>query len=161
MRDYLYRFFEQAFKRQEVESKVTRELKPLTEHLIKMLKWEDSINNPKHMKNIRRIWTDRILDYVLSSTTKFKKNQLHRIICQEPLRKSQYYIDALRIDYDREFRGSLKSYRTDEEVKELLDQILSKYALNIFEAQSNLRVNVNLESIITEDLQIYIYGLNK
>lgn len=59
--DWMYALFEQAFKRQEAESKITHEMIPLAEHLIKMLKWEDSRNNKKHMKNILRSWEKEYL----------------------------------------------------------------------------------------------------
>lgn len=156
--DWMYALFEQAFKRQEVESKITSEMMPLTEHLIKMLKWEDSVNNKKHMKNINRSWGKNIFRYIMSSTTKFKKDQLRRIICEEPLKRFKGDIHSLRKQYDYKFDGQLKAYRTDEEVKELLETILSEYASKLFLAQSG-NVTADLEDIITEDLQIYIYGL--
>lgn len=157
--DWMYALFEQAFKRQEAESKITHEMIPLAEHLIKMLKWEDSLNNKKHMKNILRGWGKRVFDYTISSSPKFKVDQLHRIICEEPLRKFNNTIYRLKGDYDISSGGSLKPYRSDEEVYELLQQILSEYAFKLFQVQSNSRIIVNLEDIITEDLQIYIYGL--
>lgn len=156
--DWMYALFEQAFKRQEAESKITSEMMPLTEHLIKMLKWEDSVNNKKHMKNINRSWGKNVFRYIMSSTTKFKKDQLRRIICEEPLKRFKGDIHSLRKQYDYKFEGQLKAYRTDEEVKELLETILSEYASKLFLAQSG-NVTADLEDIITEDLQIYIYGL--
>ena len=157
--DLIYNLFEQAFKRQEAESKITREMIPLTEHLIKILKWEDSINNKKHMKNIRRSWGKRVFSYLMSSTTKFRKEQLHRIICEEPLKRFKGDIHSLRKQYDINHGGELKAYRNDEEVKEELEKILSEYASKLFLAQSG-DVTADLEDIITEDLDIYIYGLN-
>ena len=157
--DWMYSLFEQAYKRQEVESKITSEMIPLTEHLIKMLKWEDSINNKKHMKNIRRGREKKIFSFIFSSKTKFKPAMLHRIICEEPLSGFNGMMYSLKKDYDISSGGSLKPYRSDEEVKVLLQEILSEYAYQLYDFQKSKRV-VDLEDIITKDLKIYIHGLN-
>jgi hypothetical protein len=44
--------FEMAFDRKDVESKITSLSEPITEHLIKVLKWEDDINKQKHLRDI-------------------------------------------------------------------------------------------------------------
>ena len=157
--DWIYALFEQSFKRQEAESKITDEMIPLTSRLIKILKWEDSVNNKRHAKAIRS--SERmIFGYVMLSSTKFKKGQLHRIICEEPLKLFANTIHRLRVQYDSEYKGKLKAYRTDEEVEELLEMILSVYAFKLSEAKSNPKIIVDLEDIITKNFKIYIHGLN-
>jgi hypothetical protein len=44
--------FENAYRRQEVESKITNLALPITKHLIKILKWRDPRNYQKHIRDI-------------------------------------------------------------------------------------------------------------
>lgn len=46
--------FEMAFDRKDVESKITSISDPIIEHLVKVLKWDDSINYNKHIGDINR-----------------------------------------------------------------------------------------------------------
>jgi hypothetical protein len=44
--------FEMAFDRKDVEAKITSLSEPITEHLIKVLKWEDDTDKHKHLRDI-------------------------------------------------------------------------------------------------------------
>ena len=44
--------FEMAFDRKDVEAKITSLSEPITEHLIKVLKWQDDTNKNKHLRDI-------------------------------------------------------------------------------------------------------------
>jgi hypothetical protein len=44
--------FEMAFDRKDVEAKITSLSEPITEHLIKVLKWQDDANKQKHLRDI-------------------------------------------------------------------------------------------------------------
>lgn len=66
---------EQAYSKRKAEDLITYSMKPLTEHLIKILKWEDSQNNPKHLRDMKHQWMKEIQSTVLASSIKLK-NQL-------------------------------------------------------------------------------------
>lgn len=61
--------FEQAFRRQEVESQITNLAHPVIEHLIKVLKWDDPINYNKHIGDINE-WMYKIQRYKLKGNKK-------------------------------------------------------------------------------------------
>lgn len=83
--DLIYLICDRYFRKQEAESKLTTDMIILTEHLIRMLKWEDYDGNRKYMKTVVRRGGRRVFNHTVSSLFKFKKTQLHRIICEEPL----------------------------------------------------------------------------
>lgn len=157
--DLIYLICDRYFRKQEAESKLTTDMIILTEHLIRMLKWEDYDGNRKYIKTVVRRGGRRVFNHTVSSLFKFKKTQLHRIICEEPLEKLfWHHLRFLERECDINFEGTFKSYRTDEEVYEILKKILTIYAHEVFQAQYENSV-ADLEDIIN-DLNIYIYGLN-
>ena len=154
----LEKISEQAYKRGKAEELITYEMTPLTEHLIKMLKWEDSINNPKHIRNARQQWIKRIKEILLKSNVKFKKSHLDRIIVQESIDSVNMYLFTLRKDYDIKYGGELKAYRTDEEVEADLFLVLTELSNRLFKLQETKKDTVDLEEIF-EELDVEVYGV--
>ena len=153
----LEKISEQAYSKQKAEDLLTFEMTPLTEHLIKLLKWEDSYNNPKHIRNIKQQWLKRVQGIVVASSIKMKLKQLDRIVVREPLSMFNILIEALNDQYDINYNGTLKAYRTDEEVKYELERVLTELALQL----SNLTKDSKSISIseIFQKLKIEIYGV--
>lgn len=149
---------EQAYKRNKAEEIITSEMGPLTEHLIKVLKWEDSYNNPKHIKDIRLQWLKKIKDILVRSKVKFKKNHLDRIIVHESMDTLDIYLSSLRREYDIEYGGKLKAYRTDDGVELDLLRILTELSNRLFNLQETKKDTADIEDIL-DYLKIYVYGI--
>lgn len=151
------RISEQAYSKQKAEDILTSEMDPLAEHLIKILKWKDSYNNPKHVRDINNQWLKRVQKAVVSSSIKMKLKQLKRIVVDEPMSTFNISISALKDEYDINYNGSLIAYRTDEEVKYELERILIELAIQL----SNLTKDSKSISIsdILQKLKIDIYGV--
>lgn len=151
------RISEQAYSKQKAEDILTSEMDPLTEHLIKILKWKDSYNNPKHVRDINNQWLKRVQKAVVSSSIKMKLKQLKRIVVDESMSTFNISIAALNDEYDINYNGYLIAYRTDEEVKYELERILIELAIQL----SNLTKDSKPISIsgILQKLKIDIYGM--
>lgn len=151
------RISEQAYSKQKAEDILTSEMDPLAEHLIKILKWKDSYNNPKHVRDINNQWLKRVQKAVVSSSIKMKLKQLKRIVVDESMSTFNISISALKDEYDINYNGSLIAYRTDEEVKYELERILIELAIQL----SNLTKDSKSISIsdILQKLKIDIYGV--
>ena len=153
----LVRISEQAYSKQKAEDILTSEMDPLAEHLIKILKWKDSYDNPKHVRDINNQWLKRVQKAVVSSSIKMKLKQLKRIVVDESMSTFNISISALKDEYDINYNGSLIAYRTDEEVKYELERILIELAIQL----SNLTKDSKSISIsdILQKLKIDIYGV--
>lgn len=149
---------EQAYKRNKAEEIITSEMGPLTEHLIKVLKWEDSLNNKKHIKDIRLQWLKKIKDVLVRSKVKFKKNYLDRIIIHESMDTLDMYLSSLKREYDRDYGGKLKAYRTDDGVELELLRILNELSNRLFNLQETKKDTADIEDIL-DYLKIYVYGI--
>ena len=149
---------EQAYKRNKAEEIITSEIGPLTEHLIKILKWEDSLNNKKHIKDIRLQWLKKIKDVLVRSKVKFKKNHLDRIIIHESMDTLDMYLSSLKREYDMDYGGKLKAYRTDDEVELELLRILNELSNRLFNLQETKKDTADIEDIL-DYLKIYVYGI--
>lgn len=151
------RISEQAYSKQKAEDILTSEMDPLAEHLIKILKWKDSYNNPKHVRDINNQWLKRVQKAVVSLSIKMKLKQLKRIVVDESMSTFNISISALKDEYDINYNGSLIAYRTDEEVKYELERILIELAIQL----SNLTKDSKSISIsdILQKLKIDIYGV--
>lgn len=149
---------EQAYKRNKAEEIITSEMGPLTEHLIKVLKWEDSLNNKKHIKDVRLQWLKKIKDVLVRSKVKFKKNHLDRIIIHESMDTLDMYLSSLKREYDMEYGGKLKAYRTDDGVELELLRILNELSNRLFNLQETKKDTAYIEDIL-DYLKIYVYGI--
>lgn len=149
---------EQAYKRNKAEEIITSEMGPLTEHLIKVLKWEDSLNNKKHIKDVRLQWLKKIKDVLVRSKVKFKKNHLDRIIIHESMDTLDMYLSSLKREYDMDYGGKLKAYRTDDGVELELLRILNELSNRLFNLQETKKDTAYIEDIL-DYLKIYVYGI--
>lgn len=149
---------EQAYKWNKAEEIITSEMGPLTEHLIKVLKWEDSLNNKKHIKDIRLQWLKKIKDVLVRSKVKFKKNHLDRIIIHESMDTLDMYLSSLKREYDMDYGGKLKAYRTDDGVELELLRILNELSNRLFNLQETKKDTADIEDIL-DYLKIYVYGI--
>lgn len=152
------RISEQAYSKQKAEDILTSEMDPLAEHLIKVLKWEDSYNNPKHIQDIQLQWLIRIKDVLVRSKVKFKKAHLDRIIIHESMDTLDIYLSSLRREYDTEHGGELKAYRTDDGVELDLLRILTELSNRLFNLQETKKDTADIEDIL-DYLKIYVYGI--
>ena len=151
------RIYEQAFDKKKTENLITNEVTPLSEHIIKLLKWEDSTSNPKHIVDIDQKWLDRIQDVLARSAISMKKDTLQRIIVKETMNIYKKLMNKLTPRYDAKYKGTLKAYRTDEEVKELLEKVLTELSTQLFNSQYSQEW-VTIEPIFKK-LNIRIYGI--
>lgn len=149
---------EQAYKRNKAEEIITSEMNPLTEHLIKILKWEDTYNNSKHIKDIKQKWLKRVKIAILSTKKPFKVDMMNRIILTEPMSKFKFYLSYLKEEYDITQGGELKPYRSDKEVEVVLEMVLTELSKRLLVFQKTGEDSVNLKDIL-EDLNIYVYGI--
>lgn len=146
---------EQAYQKQKAEELITNEVSPLVEHIIKILKWEDSYNNPKHAIDIDQKWSDKIQDVLLKSKIHLKKNIIDRIIIDESIQNFDYYMNKL----DKRYRSAnLNHQRTNKEVKTDLLKVLNELSNRYYRFQTIKR---DIEIIdILNDLGIVCYGVN-
>jgi hypothetical protein len=126
------RLFELARSRRDVESRITSLSDPIIEHLIKLLKWDDSLNYTKHCRDIRK-WMIAIQRLRYSggrkptSTDYFKWMFIDVVYDESTL---EQWIRSLH-EYE-----TLSVIRTDEEVfniiKAMIYQISFDLELNQF-----------------------------
>lgn len=69
--DWIYdsALFEMAFKRKDLEAKITAESYQVLKHLIKILKWKDELNYNKHIGDINS-WLFDIQTYIIKGNRK-------------------------------------------------------------------------------------------
>ena len=112
-----------AYQRKQVETILTHSSTQIIEHLIKVLKWDDPVHNEKHLANL----TD-FVRVALKAVENAKKTPSAREVSfwlyfEKQRSKIQNTIDYL----SREDKyGKLREYRSDEEVKDLLDIIFEE-----------------------------------
>lgn len=137
-------FLEFAYARKEVESKITESGEQILEHLIKVLKWDDKVHNEKHLINLTDFVavTEKIVEYAS------KRPSANMISFWLYFEKRESMVDKYIRRLHRKY-GSLKEYRSDEEVKGALSLIfewLGKYLFEgKFETMKELLFDLHIE----------------
>ena len=149
---------EQAYQKNKAEEIITAEMEPLTEHLIKLLTWEDAYNNPKHLRDIQQKWSKKVKTTSRNSKAKFKEKQLTSILVTEPIDNFDVYYKTLRKNYDSKYKGDLVAYRTEEEVRTLLEKVLLEFKNRVVILLETKVDTADFEDIFA-DLGIYVQGI--
>lgn len=110
----------QAFNRGEYESKITNLAEPIFQHLIKVLKWDDSTNYNKHIRDLNG-WLLPIRD--MKTKFKQKPGDIERWLFAEAF--DQESVD-LRIEVVLEDYHNLPEKMTNQQVYAKLKQIYSE-----------------------------------
>jgi hypothetical protein len=119
--------FENAFKRQEVESRVTDLSHPIIEHLIKILKWKDELNYYKHVGDINgRV--QRIQKMYLKGNKKPTQQDYFQWLFIDGLKDELTLIRWVRALYRYHH---LPVLRSDEEVFNIIKAILYKISFDL------------------------------
>lgn len=123
-------FLEFAYARKEVESKITESGEQILEHLIKVLKWDDPVHNEKHLANLTDFTeiTEKIVEYAS------KRPSASMISFWLYFEKREARLDKYIRRLSRKY-GSLREYRSNEEVKELLSLIFEWLGKYLFEGK--------------------------
>ena len=119
--------FENAFKRQEVESRITDLSHPIIEHLIKILKWKDDRNYQKHIHDINGCMY-KIQSFKLKRNTKPSQQDYYQWMVVDVLQ------DELNVELW--IRGlhrynHLSALQSDEEVFNIIKSILYKVSFDL------------------------------
>lgn len=119
--------YEMAFSRKEVESRITDLSDPVVEHLIKILKWDDKMNYQKHCRDIDT-WIMKIQRLQISGSKRPKQRDYYQWMCLDILQNITNVCRWIRVLYKYH---QLKVIRTDEEVFNQIEIILSKISVDL------------------------------
>lgn len=119
--------FEMAYRRREIESKITSLSSPICKHLIKVLKWQDDINYNKHIGDIN----DWLFDIQRMRIKGNKKPSQHEYF-------TWMYTDVVsdELTVSRMIRGlyqyhELPVVRTDEKVHDIIKGIIYQLSYDL------------------------------
>lgn len=126
---------EMAFERSRAESKITELAIPVLFHIIKILKWEDSINYSKHVEDINT-WLFDIQRILIKPRSRRFKPELYYIFLFEEQIKSIFDI-TLFINRDLRKYKNLKELNSDEIIYEKLIKFYKQLSIDISINQFN------------------------
>jgi hypothetical protein len=117
--------FENAFHRQEVESRITYLTYSVVEHLIKVLKWEDKLNYDTHIRDINS-WMFKIQSFILKGNKRPTQKDYYQWMVNDVVQNE--------LNIELWIRGlhrysHLPVLRTDKEVFDIIKIILYKTSL--------------------------------
>lgn len=113
--------YEMARERAKAEEKVRSFCNPITNHLIKILKWKDPKNYHKHIDDIN-VFISKSYDFRFNKKKKFSKQEYFEFLFEDRINDLE--------DLKRIIRFQLTSYhklpiiRSDEEVYIILKRIM-------------------------------------
>jgi len=119
--------FEMASKRNEVESKITELSDPVTEHLIKLLKWNDPTTYVKHCNDINK-WIYRIQRFKLKGNKRPSQKDYYQWMFEDVASDNRtvgLWIKGMN-DYH-----SLSERMSDDDVFDNIKSILSRVSLDL------------------------------
>lgn len=119
---------EQAFRRNDVESRVTSIGNQVCKHLIKLYKWDDTVNQNHHVMDIST-WLEEIDGLRIKGCNKPKPDVYFKWILQDNIpdvREVTKLVKRMNAKY-----GTLPVVRTDEEVYEIMMQVLLRICNDI------------------------------
>ena len=119
--------FENAFRRQEVECRVTDLSHPIIEHLIKILKWKDDLNYYKHVRDING-WIQKIQKMYLKGNKKPTQQDYYQWLFIDGLKDELTLIRWVRVLHEYQH---LPELRTDEEVFNIIKSLLYKISFDL------------------------------
>lgn len=121
------RLFEMAFRRREVESKITSLSSPICKHLIKILKWHDVLNYNKHVGDIND-WIFDIQRMYIKGNRKPTQNDyfnwMYNDVIRDELTVSRMIV-GLHEYHDRPV------IRTDEKVHDIIKAIMYQISYDL------------------------------
>ena len=121
------RLFENALRRREVESKITDLAYPIFDHLIKIIKWQDSINYSKHCQDIDN-WLSRIQNYYYKGNKKPNQYDYFQWMFHDVIRDQETVSRQIR---NMTRYQSLLEIRTKDEVYQILKSIIYQISYDL------------------------------
>jgi hypothetical protein len=118
---FLQYLYETARSKSKVEEKITSFSRPITNHLIKILKWSDSVNYHKHIDDID-VFMSKTLEYKYYKKKRPSKQEFYELLFEDR-------IDSIK-DIDRIIKFDLKKYhklpeiRTNQQVYYMMKKIM-------------------------------------
>lgn len=119
---------EQAFRRNDVEHKVTATGSQVVKHLIKLYKWNDPINFNHHLNDIST-WLESIDDLRIKGSNKPAPNVYYKWILIDNIpdvREVTKQVKRMNSKY-----GELPVTRSDAEVYEAMSEVLLRICTDI------------------------------
>lgn len=155
--EHLQKLHEFAHPISKEEQIITEESGQFVNHLVKILIWKDKYNNKKHLKNINRQWLNNICVAVVKSSTRFKQNRLSYLLEEEALEGLNGSYKMLYHEYDiNGKRGTLKAYRTYEEMEIEIKRIMKELVFRLVHLRKDDTILIDE---ILDYLNIEIYGV--
>ena len=121
------RLFENALRRREVESKITDLAYPIFDHLIKIIKWQDSINYSKHCQDIDN-WLSRIQNYYYKGNKKPNQYDYFQWMFHDVIRDQETVSRQIR---NMTRYQSLLEIRTNDEVYQIIKSIIYQISYDL------------------------------
>jgi hypothetical protein len=119
--------FEQAFRRRDVETRITSLSLQVVKHLIKILKWRDDINYNKHCRDIDG-WVSDIQDLYIKGDKKPTQADYFQWMFNDVVRDESMIERNIR-SMSRTY--ILPSIRSDDEVFQLIKSILYQLSYDL------------------------------
>jgi hypothetical protein len=119
--------FEQAFRRRELETKITDISYPIIEHLIKVLKWHDEVNYDKHCGDIDG-WFDRIQSWKMKVNRKPDQLEYHQWIFKDIINDRSDIVNRIKRMKDYH---SLPVKMSDDEVFQHISNIMYQISYDL------------------------------
>lgn len=121
------RLFEMAFRRREMESKITNLSSSICKHLIKILKWQDVVNYNKHVGNIND-WIFDIQRMYIKGNRKPTQNDYYNWMYNDVIRDE---LTVIRMIVGLHEYHDLPVIRTDEKVHDIVKAILYQISYDL------------------------------
>jgi hypothetical protein len=119
--------FEMAFDRKDTEARITALSEPITEHLIKVLKWADDINKQKHLGDIDS-WLYKVQRFKLRKNRKPSNHEYFEWLFTDVVQDETTLSRWIKGMYQYH---NLPTLRTDDEVYQIIKAIYYKVSFDL------------------------------
>lgn len=126
--DYYKTFFEMSFHRKDAEGEITALSKPVIEHVVKILTYEDEINYNKHINDINS-WLYDIQNILIKKGRRPKQKDYYMWMFDEKIESLsdiELLINIKLIEYHK-----LKRIRTTREIYDVMKNIYSRLSADL------------------------------
>ena len=118
---FLQYLYETAKNKSVVEDKIGDRIVPLTNHIIKVLKWKDDVNLHKHLDDINK-WFMRIQMNKYKYKKRPKKQILYELLFEDRIDRLEKVNQIIKRELNK--YHDLSSIRTNEQVYEIMKAMM-------------------------------------
>jgi hypothetical protein len=125
---FLQYLYEMARVRAKTEEKIRNYCKPITNHVIKLLKWRDDYNYKKHLEDID-VYIHRVSEYKYQKKKRPDTTTYYELLFEDRISDLNYLSGIIK--YDLKNYHELPVIRSDEQVYEIMKKIMWNIASDL------------------------------